>query len=268
MNRYVGHRNRGHLWIRRDGASMQVTLLGTGSAFPSGDRVQSGTLVERDGDRLLVDCGSGILHRIGALAGVTELDIDTVLLTHHHLDHVSDIPGLVKARELKDTPEFTVVGPPGTRGVCDSLLAVDDIAERAAVTVDEFDPDERRLDVGPFTVTMAEGTHSKRSFSYRFGDGLTVCGDTTVNDAVIDLADGCHTLVHECSYPDGVETETHTTPSELADALAGIDLERLYLSHLFPQTEAIAADVERTVADRLDAEVAVATDLTTFTVPG
>lgn len=246
---------------------MDVTLLGTGSAFPSGQRVQTGTLLELDGHRLLIDCGSGILHRVGARSEVSVRDIDTVLLTHHHLDHVSDLPGLFKARILTGHPEFRIVGPPGTRTVCGSLFAVDELAERGDARVDEIEPEDGPLDIGPFTPTLAEGTHAKRSFAYRFGDGITVCGDTVVDDDVLGLADGCHTLVHECSYPDEVETDTHTTPSELATGLADIDLERIYLTHLFPQTEPSAAEIRATVAEGTTADVIVAEDLRSFQVP-
>ena len=69
---------------------MRVTFLGTGSAMPVADRVQTGLLVEATpGDRapLLVDCGAGVLHRLSQTDPGYEA-VSTVLLTHHHLDHV------------------------------------------------------------------------------------------------------------------------------------------------------------------------------------
>ena len=43
---------------------MQVTFLGTGSAMPTGSRMQTGLLLSDGRQSLLVDCGSGILHRL------------------------------------------------------------------------------------------------------------------------------------------------------------------------------------------------------------
>ena len=43
---------------------MRVTFLGSGSAMPTGERFQTGILVQEDGRTLLVDCGSGVLHRL------------------------------------------------------------------------------------------------------------------------------------------------------------------------------------------------------------
>ena len=246
---------------------MRVTMLGTGSAFPSGDRVQSGTVIEQDGSRLLVDCGSGILHRLGAIEDFSFLDIDTVLLTHHHLDHVSDLPGLFKARILRDSPDFTILGPPGTRDVCKALFSVDGLEARGNVTIHERSSTDAPIEVGDFRVDVAEGNHSIQSFSYRFGDALTLCGDTTVSDEVLSLADGSHTLIHECSFPEGVDTETHSTPQALAEGLSPLDLDRVYLTHWFPETEPEVSSIVETVDAATDANVFAARDLARFTIP-
>ena len=245
---------------------MHVTLLGTGSAMPSPDRVQSGVLVERGDARLLVDCGNGVVHRL-AQTGVDHRGVDTVLLTHHHLDHVADLPTLAKARWLDDYSEFTVVGPPETEAVLDHLLTVDDMRDRVDLTVRERSVADAPFEVGGFTVDAAEGTHSKTCFAYRFGDALAFSGDTEPDDDVFALADGVHTLIHECSFPDGVETEGHTTPTELGRGLADVAVERVYLTHSFPEAERRAAEMRETVAEYADAEVHVASDRGWFEVP-
>lgn len=246
---------------------MHVTLLGTGSAFSSPNRVQSGTLIERGSDRLLVDCGSGILHRLGCYDEISETDIEHVLLTHLHLDHVSDLPGLFKARILRDEPHLAISGPPGTRQVCESLFSIDDLLDRGSVVIREFRPDNAPFSVGGFTIDAATGTHSLTSFAYRFGDALTLSGDTAVDSSVLALADGVHTLVHECSHPDGVRTETHTTPSALANELGAIDVQQIFLTHLFPETELVGEELIETIDPSTDAEVHVARDLTSFELP-
>lgn len=245
---------------------MRVTLLGTGSAMPSPDRVQSGTLLETEDSRVLVDCGSGVVHRL-AQAGVDNRDVDTVLLTHHHLDHVADLPTLAKARWLDDCPEFTVVGPPETETVLAHLLAVDDLDDRVDLTVREFDAEDAPLEVAGFSIDAVETTHSKPCFAYRFGDALALSGDTAPDGDVFALADGVHTLVHECSFPDGVETEGHTTPTELGRGLADVAVERISLTHSFPAAERRTEKIRETVAAYVDAEVRVASDLERLETP-
>ncbi|MBP2250633.1 hypothetical protein J2754_000942 [Halarchaeum solikamskense] len=106
---------------------MRVTVLGTGSALPDGERAQSGLLVGDGGARVLVDCGSGVLERL-ARTETGPTGLDAVCLTHHHLDHVSDLLPLLKSRWLAagdDGPAaLPVVGPPGTTELIDDLLDV------------------------------------------------------------------------------------------------------------------------------------------------
>ena len=104
-------------------ASMELTVLGSGSAMPVPDRVQAGYLLD-DGDRsLLVDCGSGVLQRLAATETGYE-GVSTVLLTHHHLDHVSALLPLMKARWLAGEEHLEVLGPTGTKSLLDGLLDV------------------------------------------------------------------------------------------------------------------------------------------------
>lgn len=238
---------------------MRLTLLGTGSALPSATRLQTGVHVERDGHHLLVDCGSGVVHRL-AQAGIGHRSIDTVLLTHHHLDHVADLPTLAKARWLDDCASLTVIGPPGTSGVCETLFGVDDLTGRIDLSVREVSLETRSLTIGPHDVTTANIAHSKPGFAYRFGSSLTISGDTAPTAGIADLADSSDVLIHECAHPDGVKTDGHTTPTELGETIAAIDVDRIYLTHLFPAADANAADLVGTVGEYTDADVAVASD--------
>lgn len=73
---------------------MQLTLLGTGCPVVSLERYGPAQLVERDGAALLVDCGSGVTQRLLA-AGRPGRDLDAVLLTHLHSDHLVDLYQLI-----------------------------------------------------------------------------------------------------------------------------------------------------------------------------
>lgn len=249
-----------------DAQTMEVTILGTGAAIPSAERVQSGTLLARDDRTLLVDCGSGTLHRL-AQAGIDHTTIDTVLLTHHHLDHVCDLPGLLKARVLDGHPSLTIHGPPGTRGVCDHLFSIDDIGRRADCSIVEHTHEDLTLRVQEIPIEGAQTTHSKPCFAYRFDDVLSISGDTAPNAEVFALADGVDTLIHECSFPDGTHTDGHSTPTALGRGLADIDVERVFLTHIFPIAESEREEMAATVGTFTDASVAVATDLERIHIP-
>ncbi|QSG06077.1 MBL fold metallo-hydrolase [Halapricum desulfuricans] len=247
---------------------MDVTFLGTGSAMPTGDRFQTGLLLEAGSDRLLVDCGSGVLHALQRTEAGYE-GVDTVLLTHHHLDHVSDLLALLKARWLAGEDSLAVAGPPGTSALVDGLLDVHEYLDgRIELAV-------RDLTGEPFSLAGFDGRtfetrHSMQCFAYRLthpeSDAAFVfSGDSAASRDLLAFADGADVLVHDCSFPDSVETDTHATPTQLGRALrdAGAEFGRVYLTHLYPHTDGNHEAMLETVSEYYDGEVRFAADGTT-----
>jgi len=243
---------------------MRLTFLGTGSAMPAG-RAQSGTLLEADGETLLVDCGSGVLDGLAA-TDIGYEGVDTVLLTHHHLDHVSDLDVLMKARWLAGETDLTIAGPPGTSELIQELLGVHEYMQ------DRLDLTLRDLDEASFTLSGFDGSafetrHSMQCFAYRLtptdgGPTVALSGDSEAFPELVEFADGAAILVHDCSFPDGVDISNHPTPSTLGTALAeaDADLGRVYLTHLYPHTEGHHDGMLDSLADHYDGDVRFAED--------
>jgi ribonuclease BN (tRNA processing enzyme) len=238
---------------------MRLTFLGTGSAMATPGRAQSGLLLTGAGPqdaRLLVDCGSGVL---GALARRGYDDLDAVLLTHHHTDHVADLVPLLKARWLAGTDALPVVGPPGTGALVDDLLAVHDyLSEEVAVETRDVEPGT--FCVSGLDVAARETRHSMQCLAYRFGDDLAVSGDTEADAALTAWAAGVEVLVHDCSFPDGVDVSNHPTAGQLGAALAGHAFGTVYLTHLYPHAVGHEDALVAAVRERYDGAVEVAED--------
>ena len=242
---------------------MRVTFLGTGAAMPTGERFQTGLLLEAERP-LLVDCGSGVLHAL-ARTGVGYEGVDTLLLTHHHLDHVSDLLVLLKARWLAGETEFTLVGPPGTRELVEGLLDVHGYMQgRTDLDVREVE-DGNRFDLAGLAVRARETVHSMRCLAYRFDSGgasFVFSGDSEADPGLCRFADGAAALAHDCSFPDDVDVSNHPTPASLGRALAasGADIGRVYLTHLYPHTEGRHGEMRDSIGEHYDGDVRVARD--------
>jgi ribonuclease BN (tRNA processing enzyme) len=240
---------------------MHVTFLGTGAAMPLPDRVQTGLLVEDAEDRLLVDCGAGILHRLSRTDAGYE-GVSTVLLTHHHLDHVSDLLPLLKARWLAGEEHLTVVGPTGTKALLDDLLDVHDyLAGRVDLQVREVVAGES-FSVAGFDLEAFETRHSMPCLAYRFGDRFCFSGDSEAFEGLARFADGCQVLAHDCSFPDSVDVSNHPTPTQLGEALAAaeVDVDHVYLTHCYPHTEGNHSAMLDSVTAAYDGDVRFARD--------
>ncbi len=243
---------------------MKVTFLGTGSAMPTRDRVQTGILLQDEGRRLLIDCGSGVLHRLQA-GGVGYERASTVLLTHHHLDHHADLLALLKARWLAGETHLEVVGPEGTAALLDDLLAVHDyLQDRVDLSVREVGPGE--FEVAGFDVAAHETRHSMPCLAYRFGDLFAYSGDTEAFEGLANFADGVAVLAHDCSFPDDVDVDNHPTPDSLGEVLAGHEYGRVYLTHLYPHTDGRHEEMLASLGEHYDGDVRFAEDGLSVTV--
>jgi len=65
---------------------MKLTFLGTGAAFTL-ENYQSNMLIEKNGKKLLIDCGSDIRFALRDIK-LSSNDIDAIYLSHPHADHL------------------------------------------------------------------------------------------------------------------------------------------------------------------------------------
>ena len=101
--------------------SLSLVVLGSGGPGATG-RAGASYLVLVDGTpRILVDAGPGSFARLGE-SKLSLAKVDVVLLTHLHIDHVGELPGMFKARAVSTAGpiQFQVFGPDGRKGSGDA----------------------------------------------------------------------------------------------------------------------------------------------------
>jgi ribonuclease Z len=103
---------------------LDVALVGTGGMMPLPNRWLSSMLVRYGRHLVLFDCGEGTQISLRALSWGIK-DIDLILISHQHGDHVTGLPGLLLTQANSGRTEpVRIVGPTGLGAVLGGLLVV------------------------------------------------------------------------------------------------------------------------------------------------
>jgi ribonuclease Z len=138
--------------------SMRVTFLGTGGAVPTTERGPSALLLERDGERLLFDCGEGTQRQMMRFG--TGFTISHLFVTHLHGDHVLGIPGLIQTLDFNDRDEpLALYGPPGSKRHLRNLIEAAGYRPDFPITINEIRPGTVALDATEYEVRTFETDH-------------------------------------------------------------------------------------------------------------
>lgn len=233
---------------------MRLTTIGTGTAAPHPQRVASAHLIEAGAVRLLLDCGSGAVHRMAHL-GIDWGGITHVALSHFHADHIADLPLLIMGWRWGQLPPrsepVTIYGPVGTGALIERMAAVYGawmLAPGFPLTVREVVPDEIIRLAADVTLQSTPVPHTAESVAYSVREGtrrLVYTGDTGVSDTLGSWARDCDVLLAECSLPDAMAIREHLTPRQVGALAAQAAAQQLVLTHFYPPVEAvnIAAEV-------------------------
>ena len=247
----------------------RLVLLGTGGGpAVKASRAQPANAVVVNGAVYVVDAGDGVARQM-ALAGLRVVDLRAVFITHHHSDHNADYGTLLlRAWASGLRRPVATYGPPPLEHITRSYLEYVDWDVRLRVE------DEGRPVLGDLiqahdiagagvvyrdenvVVTAAEVPHGAAAPSYAYRvdtarGSVVFSGDTTMSDAVVELAAGADVLVHEVVSIDGAAAiverldpgnqallrhiiEAHTPPGDVGRVATRAGVERLVLTHFVP----------------------------------
>lgn len=241
--------------------SARLVVCGSAGTHPQAGTACSSLLVTDGEDHLLVDCGNGSLANLLLVADVA--DLDGLVLTHLHPDHVADVWGLVNARRfhVAPLPPLSAYAPPGALQTLGALVSdVDAFARRLPLTDLVAD---RGFSVGRLAVTPFAVRHPVPAFGARLhvgGATVAITGDTGWFDGLVELVAGVDLLVAEATWatPDEGPSGVHLTAAQAGDLAARAGVGRLLLTHLGPTHDPERAHARARAA--FHGEVLVATD--------
>ncbi|MGX1786040.1 MBL fold metallo-hydrolase [Bosea sp. NPDC055332] len=256
---------------------LAFTFLGSGAPPVSLRRAGPAHLVEASGSKVLIDCGSGVSQRLVA-AGHAGAQIDALIVTHEHSDHLVDFYQLIVSswHQGRNRPWRVLAPAPALANMRGQYEAF--ARERALRIAFEKRPDTTGLDVafeelreGPVAGLGALSVEAflvdHKPVEPAFGlsasaDGgrIVFSGDTRLTPSLEQAAQGCDLLVCEVFIDSqmpvtaGVRSaETvasvqsyHMTPAVVAGLAKRAGVKTLALTHLVPpgaDTAALFAEV-------------------------
>jgi ribonuclease Z len=195
----------------------EIVFLGTGGPLQNADRCGAGQVVVAGDTNVLVDCGWGAARKLMP-SGVQPSSIGTVLFTHMHSDHITDVPDFLFLRWVTGaTTPLNVYGPEGTHEMIDGFMMAmrRDIGFRIAhhgeklhrngikVEVEEIPDTEsprQFLDIGGLRIESFGVNHfpvvPALGFRANFDDrSVVLSGDTTICDSLLGASQNVDMLV-------------------------------------------------------------------------
>lgn len=211
---------------------MKFTVIGCWGGYPAPGEATSAYLIEKDGFNLLIDFGSGALSAVQRYKNI--MDIDAVILSHYHEDHVADIGVLQYAwltqsylREMNES--LPLYGHHGDEVGFSKLTH--DFTEGIA-----YNPEDV-LHIGPLTIEFLKTNHPVDCYGMRISDGsktIVYTADTGYQNEWIDFSRNADLLITDCNFyahQDGGQAG-HMTSEEGGHIAEMAQVKELILSHL------------------------------------
>lgn len=244
---------------------MHLTLLGTGCPSVHHNRYGPSNLIHNNNTKILVDCGSGVTQRL-VQAGFNGVEIDYLLLTHLHSDHVVDFYQLIiSSWHQYRKKNWNIIGPLGTTHFINSIMKSWSEERELRIKYEKRDSikafnlnineinDDNELMINDIKVQYFKVDHKPvvNSYGYNFINNqskITISGDTKPCENLNKNAVNCDILLHEVFIeyeilPEegkrSVETvhnvrAYHTISNEVGKIAKKVNAKNLVLTHFVP----------------------------------
>lgn len=211
---------------------MKLTALGVWGGYPTRDAGTTSYLLQsEEGFNLLLDAGS---------RAVTELehelspnDLDAIILSHYHEDHIADLGALRQYRQLQTVkPEILPIYGHQENEYEFSKLSLENVSEGIAYDV------ENGTSVGLFNIQFLKTVHPVICYAMRIveratGQVLVYTGDTGYFAGLVDFSKDADILLADVYFfKDKAKMPNHLSSVEAGEIAAQANVKKLILTHL------------------------------------
>lgn len=241
---------------------MKLTVIGCTGSMSGPDSAASCYLLQfQDGEKtrfIVLDLGPG---SFGALwKYIDPLDIDALILSHGHADHMADIISLEVHNRWHPGGAAKVLDIYGPEGIEERTMQIDGWGKPGSYEgIFEFHVVRpgSPFRIGKLLVEPFKAWHPVPTLGYRFTledenqekTTFAYTGDTDLTSSMVEMAKDVDLLLCECGFTEADSTRGIHLSGERAGKLASLSgAKRVVLTHIQPwtSTDTVLQEVKRT----------------------
>ncbi|MEY8435278.1 MBL fold metallo-hydrolase [Streptococcus hyointestinalis] len=214
---------------------MKLTTIGCWGGYPYKDAGTTSYLITADnGFQLLMDVGSRAVNELEK--EISPLDVDAVIISHYHPDHIADLGVLFHYRQLYPkhlwSPKVLPVYGHDEDSYEFSKLTLPDVAKGIAYHTAGVEQ------IGPFDITFIKTVHPVVCYAMRIveretGQTLVFTGDTGYFDKLAPFTKGADLFLADVYLFEGNENHpAHLTSKEAGEIASKAKVKKLVLTHV------------------------------------
>jgi ribonuclease BN (tRNA processing enzyme) len=217
---------------------MRFTVLGCHSPYPPFGGAGPGYLLELEGKKILIDCGSGVLAQLAKYFPPYELD--GVILSHLHHDHICDFFIL----------QYAVTVPKNRRSVPLPVWApaepadwFEKLAYKNAFQLHLIEEGMSVMIGSQGRITFYRTDHGVPCYAMKMEDGkhtILYGADSGPDTDWLRMAKAPDLFICEATYPERLrpaQPNGHLSAKQAGQAAKQIEAKQLWLTHLYPEIE-------------------------------
>jgi len=249
---------------------MKLTILGSGTAYPSKERNAPGFLLQISQDTVLLDAGEGIKKRV-VEAGADFYKIEHIFITHFHIDHINEIPAIIwdyVARRPKGKTLY-FHGPIGFQSLFKKWmnLLFPELSKTKKFPIIIKENQRPLIKINDWLVKIKPGQKQpliryKNYTYYRFEHkhkSFVYAGDILYNypKELLEICQKADALLIECAMLK--KHPHHLTPERVAEIAKKSGVKKLILTHFYPPIR--PAEIKKRVRKIYKDPIIIARDL-------
>src|SRR5215211_1431340 len=221
---------------------MKLTILGSGTVVPNGQRNSAGFFIETSDVKMMLDCGAGTVHALARYA-IDWQALTHIFLSHFHVDHIGELASLFFAFRYAMTKErfepLTLIAPQGADRIINHLKAAfgeNIFTLKFPLHLSMVEPGAS-LEIGKESqLAVVKTPHTAESLAVKMSHrGQSICytGDTDFSDSLIPFFQATDLLISECSFVERKDGVRHLAIPDVGRLAEAARVKRLVVTHLY-----------------------------------